>query len=130
MGFTARYILIKPPSSREVDKQRLSSTNIDEHAAQSILDRLPQYLDPSKTSQLFDHTLSNEADLDVTSQSLSAHIFGNDNNANRNTTATGTNGVPVAEISPPGNNQEADVDGANSASGVETAGNQATRTGA
>ncbi|KAG6005877.1 hypothetical protein E4U43_000531 [Claviceps pusilla] len=130
MGFTARYILIKPPSSSEIHKQRLSSSNIDEHAAQSILDRLPQDLDPSKTSQLFDHTLSNEADLDLMSQSLSAHIFGSDNNANSDTLATGTNGVPVAEISLPGNNQEADVDGANSASGVETAGNQDTRTGA
>ncbi|KAG5930159.1 hypothetical protein E4U53_002295 [Claviceps sorghi] len=100
MGFTARYVLIKPPPSDETYKQRLSSTGLDEDAVQSIMDQLPTDLDPSKTSQLFDHALSSEADLDLLSQALSAYIFGNDVNG---TPPAGTNGTHATAVDgPPG----------------------------
>ncbi|KAG6001568.1 hypothetical protein E4U21_004086 [Claviceps maximensis] len=108
MGFTARYILIKPPASLEIHKQRLSSSGLNENAVQSILDQLPADLDPSKTSQLFHHTLSNDADLEPLTQALRAHIFGNDNDATITTTAAGTNGVQAADNSAQGSNRVAD----------------------
>ncbi|KAG5982498.1 hypothetical protein E4U55_001834 [Claviceps digitariae] len=119
MGFTARYILIKPPPSRETHQQRLSSTGLDDHAVQTILDQLPTDLDPSKTSQLFDHTLSNEADLDLVSQALSAYIFGSDHNAS-------TNGAQAAENVPGRDDQKAHAADPNTA--VDTAGSQPTQT--
>lgn len=74
MGFSARYILIKP-SSQAAYQERLSSSGLDEDAVQTIMAQLPTELDESKTSELFDYVLANEGDLETVSKSLSAHVF-------------------------------------------------------
>lgn len=88
MGFTARYIFVKPPS-QETHKQRLSSAGLDERAVQSIIDQTPVGPDQSKTLQLFDHILPNDDTLETVSRSLSAYIFGKDTEGPDAQVATG-----------------------------------------
>ncbi|CCE32249.1 related to nuclear matrix protein p84 [Claviceps purpurea 20.1] len=96
MAFPARYILIKPPPSPETYKQRLSSTGLDSPAVQRIMDQIPSDLDPSKTTQLFDHSPSNVGDVDTVSGALSAFIYSRPITKVNKSTAD-ANGAPVQD---------------------------------
>lgn len=86
MGFSARYILIKP-FSQITYQERLSSSGLGEDAVQTIMAQLPTELDESK----FDYVLANEGDLETVSKSLSARVF------DKESEPVGTDGNQVAE---------------------------------
>lgn len=73
MDFSARYVLIKPPSA-EVLKDRLSETGLDDAAIRSTVDNLPTELDESKVADLFDKVVSND-ELDQATEVLAGYIF-------------------------------------------------------
>jgi guanylate kinase len=76
MDFTARYILVKP-SNNELLQERLKSAGKDDAAIQTIIDKLPEQLDESKVSELFDRTVVNDV-LDEAFKALDEHVFAKD----------------------------------------------------
>ena len=73
MDFTARYVLIKPPSP-EVLQSRLQAAGVAEDQIKTIIDKLPEQLDESKTSELFDTTVVND-DLEQSHQSVVDYLY-------------------------------------------------------
>ncbi|TWU74797.1 hypothetical protein ED733_006287 [Metarhizium rileyi] len=74
MDFAARYILIKPPPT-EIYQARLSSSGHDDTVVKDILSRLPQELDDSKSSELFDVAITSEDGVGEGARSLSEYVF-------------------------------------------------------
>jgi THO complex subunit 1 len=76
MDFAARYILVKP-SSNEFLQERLKSAGKDDAAIQTIIDKLPEQLDDSKISELFDRTVVNDV-LDKAYKAFDEYVFTKD----------------------------------------------------
>lgn len=81
MDFSARYVLINPPPT-EAYQARLSTSGLDDTSIQNILSNLPEELDESKTSELFDKIIHNEDDVDEAAKSLSGYIFSKEDQVN------------------------------------------------
>lgn len=60
------------------------------------MDQIPSDLDPSKTTQLFDHSPSNVGDVDTVSGALSAFIYSRPITKVNKSTAD-ANGAPVQD---------------------------------
>ncbi|KAK2594215.1 hypothetical protein QQS21_008057 [Conoideocrella luteorostrata] len=81
MDFAAHYILIESPA-QETYQARLSASSLDGDTIQSILSE--GGLDESKKSELFDHIITNEDDIEETAKELAVHIFEKGNLENIN----------------------------------------------
>ncbi|KAI5460006.1 THO complex subunit 1 transcription elongation factor-domain-containing protein [Mariannaea sp. PMI_226] len=76
MDFSARYILIKPPTP-EILEQRLKESGKDTAAVEAITKTLSADLDDAKVAELFSTTITNE-DQDLAAQALASFIFQKD----------------------------------------------------
>lgn len=73
MDFSARFLLVKPPSN-EALQERLEKSGKDAPAIQKILEKLPQELDEFKASELFNTFIIN-GDLDEAARAMGEYIF-------------------------------------------------------
>ncbi|KAK5988864.1 THO complex subunit 1 [Cladobotryum mycophilum] len=106
MDFSARYLLIKPPTNEALHHRLSQAGNRDEAAIQALLASLPQDLDESKTRDLFDTVITND-DLDKTVDSLRDYIY--DDGGDGKTAGEEVNG-DASMTDAPGNSADANAE--------------------
>ncbi|KAK0385764.1 hypothetical protein NLU13_6941 [Sarocladium strictum] len=75
MGFSARYINIKPPSTTEAYIERLKAAGKDAEAAKAIAESSAATVSDS-AAELFDVLLDNSGDVDEGATKLGDYVFG------------------------------------------------------